>query len=49
MLYNGANRLREAEILPEAAQLVRDQMESQPGAGKMQLIQREVLGESGRP
>lgn len=40
-LYKGVNRLREAEILPEVAQLVRDQMASWPGAGRMQLTARE--------
>lgn len=41
VLYKGVNRLREAEVLPEVAQLVRDQMVSRPGAGRMQLTARE--------
>ena len=40
-VYKEVNKLREAEILPEAAQLARGQRESRSEAGRMQLTQRE--------
>lgn len=48
-MYKGATRLREAEVLPEVAQLVTSQRESRPEAGRMQHTEREEgPGESGR-
>lgn len=41
LLYQAMNRLREAEVLPCAGQLVRDRMESSQRTGRTQLNQRE--------